>query len=456
MACVMAAVTSAAVVFSASAVVLAQGSAVKEAERLAAEAVAKAAAQPDAALAAARRALALTAEFQPTSFVRAGRKGEVVEDEYTAARTEYRRHRAPLYEAMGVALAAQGRHEAAVRYLRRAVVLDPDDGRAGRLVASLLALGRGGKALDVLHERGRAAGGIGPLLLPLLERAVDAEGRASVQVEIDRSRLSALTDRKIGARDGPVRLPAIARLSTGAPLRLEGAPTVFYLAGRSCTTCSADLEAIKRAVPEGTRVVLVPANPDEDRALRQVIDLYRLRWPVVLGAGVASALGGEEDHVVVVGRNGWIAVTLAAPFEPALAEVVRILSKSDVAETLPRPSWSRRAVDRTPIAPPSGLLPEGFAMGDDGPPPPEFERALAAYRAGRFAEALRLFDALGAAEDGWLLPPEARLNRAIALAAVGRREEARRIVLRLGDARLEDAGDQALDRIGAARPRAPR
>ena len=438
------------------AVAVAQAPVVKEAERLAAEAIATAAARPDAALAAARRALALTAEFQPTSFVHAGRRGEVVEDEYTAARSAYRRHRAPVYEAMGVALAVQGRHEAAVRYLHRVLVLDSDDGRAGRLAASLLELGRGGQALDVLHERGKASGGMGPLLLPLLERAVDAEGRASVQVEIDLSRLSALHGRGIVARDGPIRLPTDARLSTGAPLRLDGAPVVFYLAGRSCTTCSEDLETIKRAVPEGTRVALVPAVPDEDRALRQVIGLYRLRWPVVLGDGVASAIGGVEDHVVVVGRGGWIAVTLAAPFEPALAEVVRILSRSDVAETLPRPSWSRRPVVRTSPAPPPALLPEGFAAGDDGPAPPEFDRALAAYREGRFAEALRLFEALGAAEDGWLLPPEARLNRAIALAALGRREEARRIVLRIGDARLEDAADRALDRISAGRPRLPR
>jgi len=302
-------------------------------------------------------------------------------------------------------------------------------------------------------ERGKAAGGIGPRLLPLLERAVDAEGRASVQVELDLSRLSAMSGRGIVARDGPIRLPPAARLSTGAPLRLDGAPIVFYLAGRSCATCSEDLEAIKRAVPEGTRVALVPTNPDEDRALRQVVDLYRLPWPIALGAGVASALGGEEDHVVVVGRGGWIAVTLAAPFEPALAQVVRILSRSDLPETLPRAAWGRRPVDRTPPPTPSGLLPEGFATGDAGPPPPEFDRALAAYRAGRFAESLRLFDAFAATEDGWLLPPEARLNRAIALAALGRREEARRIVLRIGDARLEDAADRALDRIGDGRGR---
>jgi hypothetical protein len=101
------------------------------------------------------------------------------------------------------------------------------------------------------------------------------------------------------------------------------------------------------------------------------------------------------------------------------------------------------------------LSPEGFATGDDGTAPPEFERAVTAFRAGRFAEARRLFDGMGA-EGGWLLPPEARLNRAIVLAALGRREEARRIVLQIGDARLEDAADQALDRMGAGRPRAPR
>ncbi len=433
----------------------APGTAVKEAERLAADALATAAAQPEAALATARKALALTAEFQPLSFVRAGRRGEVVEDEYTAARREYRRHRAPVYEAMGAALAARGRHEAAARYLRRALALDPTDERAARLVTALIAQGRGAAALEAIHERGRAAGGIGPALVPLLERAVDAEGRGSVQVEIDLSRLAAMRARGVVARDGPVPLPQGARLSTGAPLRLDAAPIVFYIAGPTCATCSSALEVIKRSVPEGTRVALVPGMPDEDRALRQVVDLYHLRWPIVLGAGVAASLGGGEDKVVVVGRAGWIAVTVPAPFDP-LGDVLAVLGRGDLSETRPRPAWNRRPVDRKPAAPLAGLLPEGFAAGDDGPAPPEFERALAAYRAGRFAEALRALDALAAQEDGWLLPPEARLDRAIVLAALGRRDEARRIVLRIGDARLEDAADRALDRIGARRAPAPR
>jgi tetratricopeptide (TPR) repeat protein len=425
----------------------AQAAPVKEAERLAAETLAAAATRPAEALVSARRALALTADFVPTSFVRAGRKGEVVEDEYRAARAEYRRHRAPVYEAVGAALAAQGRHEAAVRYLRRALALDPTDARAARLVTSLLALKRGRDALDILHERAKAAGEIGAALVPLLEQAVDDDGRASAQVEIDRARLAARRGAPVAVRDGPVRVPAAARLSTGAPLRLGPAPIVFYVAGRSCAKCSGDLEAIKRVLPAGTAVALVPAVPDEDHALRQVVQLYRYPWPVVLGVGMAEALGGEEDRIVVVARGGWIAVTLAPPVEEALAVVVRTLSRSDLSETLPRPGWSKRPVDRTPPPPARALLPEGFAAGDDGAEPPEFARAVEAYRGGRFAEALRLFDALGTGEDAWLLPPEARLDRAIVLAALGRREEARRIVLRIGDARIEDAGDRVLERM---------
>ena len=423
---------------------------VKDAERLAAQALAASTSDPAGALVSAKKALELTAEFVPTAFVRAGRKGEVVEDEYQAARAGYRRHRAAVYEAMGAALAAGGNHEAAARYLRRALHLAPDDARAARLVSAQLAAGRSREALEVLHARGRAAGGFGPGLLPLLERAVDAEGRASAQVEIDRARLAALTLGGLDVRDGPIRLPAGTRLSTGAPLRLESAPIVFYMEGRSCAKCSGDLETLKRVLPAGTAVALVPADPDDDHALRQVVQLYRYRWPVVIGRGAAEALGAAEDQAVVVGRRGFVAVTVRPPYEAALADVVKILARGDLAETPPRAGWTRKPVDRAPLPPPPGLTAEGFAPGDE--PSPELDRALEAFRAGRHAEALRLLDALAQAGDGRLLPPEARLNRAIVLAAMGRREEARRIVLRIGDARIEDAADRVLDRISTPRP----
>src|SRR5690349_6230870 len=86
---------------------------VDEAERLAAEATRAAASRPVDAIALSRRALSVTAEFDPIAFVRAGRKGEVVEDTFQAARASYREHRAVLYEAAGVSLEAGGKHEAA-------------------------------------------------------------------------------------------------------------------------------------------------------------------------------------------------------------------------------------------------------------------------------------------------------------------------------------------------------
>src|SRR5262249_59243444 len=70
---------------------------VDEAERLAAEATRAAESRPAEALDLARRALGATAEFDPIAFVRAGRRGEVVEDTFQAARASYRRHPARLY-----------------------------------------------------------------------------------------------------------------------------------------------------------------------------------------------------------------------------------------------------------------------------------------------------------------------------------------------------------------------
>jgi hypothetical protein len=40
----------------------------------------------------------------------------------------------------------------------------------------------------------------------------------------------------------------------------------------------------------------------------------------------------------------------------------------------------------------------------------------------------------------------------LCLAAAGRREEARRLLLRIGDSRFQDAVDAALERIGSPRP----
>ena len=95
------------------------------------------------------------------------------------------------------------------------------------------------------------------------------------------------------------------------------------------------------------------------------------------------------------------------------------------------------------------MLPEGFAPGEDDPPPAEFTSAVAAYREGRAVEAQKLVDALAARGDGWLLPPEARLDRALCLAKAGQAEAARRLLLRVGDSRFQEEVDRALENVGS-------
>ena len=120
---------------------------IAEAERLASAALREA--DPKASLALAQRALLGSAEFDATAFVRAGRKGEVVEDAFQESLRAYRRHRALVYQAVGAAHAAGGAHQVAERYLRRALLLEPDRARVVRLCRELIALGRGSAALDL-------------------------------------------------------------------------------------------------------------------------------------------------------------------------------------------------------------------------------------------------------------------------------------------------------------------
>jgi hypothetical protein len=419
-----------------------------EAERLAARAL-QGAGTPAESLAAARRALSLTTDFDPTDFVRAGRKGEIVEDEFVAARRAYRRHRALLYEAVGASLARAGDHRAGARYLRRAVLLEPSEERVARLARSLLAVDRAPEALRLILAQASAAS-FSPASLALVEEAANAAGLPSAQLEIDRARLPAAAAGAV-FRDGPFQLPERARLSTGAPLRLEEGLFVLYAADESCRSCSADLEELKRAVPAGVSVVLVPEAPDRDHALRQVLTLYRYPWPVFVAKGVWTGLGLEPRSVLVVARGGWAGATLKPPFLPALYALLGVFGKTDIRETIPRAAWNGRPVDRRPGPPPPALLPEGLAPGEDEPAPAEFGAAVEAFRTGRPAEALRHFEALEGKEDGWLLPPEARLDRALCLAALGRREEARRLLLRTGDSRFQEEVDRALERVGTPR-----
>ena len=194
---------------------------VASSEKSARAAAAACAAGDRAGEARARAALDVTGDFDPTVFVRAGRKGEVVEDEYVAAREEYRRHRAVLYAAVGECLAAAGQPAPAGRFLGRAALLDATPERRVALARVRLAEQRAQASLDLLLPL--AGGAADPALV---ESAVDALGLPSAQVEIDRVRVRAIADAV--AIDGPLKLPPSARLSTGGPLRLAGGPIVVY------------------------------------------------------------------------------------------------------------------------------------------------------------------------------------------------------------------------------------
>lgn len=427
---------------------LAVGPATGEAERLAVEATAEAAVAPRAALAKARKALLLTRDFDPTAFVKAGRKGEVVEDQYLQARGAYRRHRAPLYQAVGVCLVQNRRPEAAAHYLARAHLLQPTSERTILLAQSLLARDRGSEALQLFRREALQGPVAGEGLSQFLQ-AVDAVALPSAQSTLDRFRLEALGPGRVEPLAGPLKVPAGNRLSTGGPLRFDAGPTVLYLGEISCRSCSADLEVLKRLVPPPASVVLVPEDADRDQALRRVVEIYGYGWPLLQGRGTASSLRLTSGTVMAVGRQGWTLARVLAPLAENLPPVLSILSRAEVSETMPRPKWNGRILEPTAaaLAAPA-LLPEGWAPGEDGDSPAAFRQALHAYRGGRPAEALRLLAQLEAGDEGWLLPPEARFNRALCLEKMGRTAEARSLLLGIGDSRFQEAVDQALEALG--------
>lgn len=404
----------------------------------------------EAALRDARAALAETSDFVPTAFVSAGRKGELVEDAYLEARAAYRRHRARLYRAVGACLVSQGRALEGGRYLQRAHLLDPQVGALAALADAWLAAGRGFEALELLLA-GVREGAWSDEARAAAERSADVLGLASLQSEIDRVRLAAQQP-AARFRPGPVVLPERVRLSTGAPLRLdEPVVTLLYIAERSCRTCSADVDTLQRVVPSNLRVLAAGDEPGDDYALRQALRLYRRDWPIASGPRLAPALGVSAPVLLLFARGGFTQVALGPPFERSLPDTLAILQRDDVHEPRPRTQWNRRTLVRPEPRPPSGLLAEGLAPGEDVPAPPAFDEAVAAFAAGRYEQALRLFERLEQVGDGWLLPPEARLNRALCLARLGRQAEARALLLRTGDSRVQAAVDAALDSVGTRR-----
>jgi hypothetical protein len=349
---------------------------------------------------------------------------------------------------VGAILVSQGQTLAGKRYLGRAFLLDGSPSRGLALAEAENALGQGREALATVQRAIAGVKALTPEATAVIARAADTARLPSAQAEIDRGRLKATLKSAVTLRDGPIELPPGTRLSTTPQFRLDDAAiNLIYAAEASCRSCSADLAALRRVTPEGVRVLLLPEADDQDAALRQVVDLYDYPWPLLIGRGVTASLALAPRSVLLAARGGWSLAVLAPPFGAELATAIAALARVDVPETVPRASWNRRPVDRSPLPPAPGLLEDGLAPGEDEPFPPEFVAAVEAYRAGRFAEARKGFDALEAKGDGWLLPPEARLNRALCLAGLGKHPEARRILLRTGDSRFEDAIDETLERV---------
>jgi len=353
---------------------------------------------------------------------------------------------------LGGALARGGEPLPASRYLGRAFLLDPTPDRGLALARVLNDLGRGREAFDTVQRAIGGLVGLKPEAAEVIARAADVAGLPSAQAEIDRGRLLATLPKSVTLRDGPLELPAGVKLSNAPLFRLEDAPlSVIYAAEVTCRSCSADIEALGRQAPKDVRVLMLPPGDDQDAALRQVLGLYRRPWPVLMGHQLAAQLKLVPRTALLVARGGWSLALLKAPFGNELGAALAALQRSDVPETVPRPAWNRRPVDRSPLTPPPAQLPEGLAPGEDEPFPPEFRAAVEAYRAGRRSEALKAIDALEAKGDGWLLPPEARLDRALCLAGLGQQDAARRLLLRTGDSRFEGAIDALLEVVAQGR-----
>jgi hypothetical protein len=120
---------------------------VRDAERLLAESQSALAREPQLAWVRAREAMQASAIFVASDFVRPGRKDEILEEQFLAARGAYRRHRALVYEGAGVSLARLSRHATAARYLHRSVELGREEARTA-LMHALAASGREWEALN--------------------------------------------------------------------------------------------------------------------------------------------------------------------------------------------------------------------------------------------------------------------------------------------------------------------
>ena len=314
------------------------------------EALAARAARParPALAAGARRRSPLTAEFVPTEFVTPGRKGEVVEDEFQAARDAYRQHRALLYEARRATRSrARGRPLPASRYQRRAFLLEPtpDRGPGPRAVAQRArARARGARRPCSARSAGSSASS--PRRRQVIARAADVAGLPSAQAEIDRGRLTAPLGEAVELREGPLELPPGVRLSTSAdvPPRGRAGSRWSTRPRRRCRSCSSRPRGDRRGSCRRTRASLaLPPGDDQDQALRQVLALYRRPWPLLArprprGAARARSRARCCSSRAAAGRRRCSRRRSA----PSSRGARGARSATTCRRRVPRPRWNRR------------------------------------------------------------------------------------------------------------------
>ena len=163
----------------------------------------------------------------------------------------------------------------AVRYLRRGG--RPGAGAASEtaLARSLVAAGRGREALA--HAAGRPAGALSAEAIEVAGAAVDAEGLPSLQLEIDRARIAGRRSRRRSSRStarcAPQRKPASRRASRCGSRRRSSPSSTWPSrpAGPAPQTSRRSSDWCLRASCRGW----CRCGPEQDRALRQVMTLYR-------------------------------------------------------------------------------------------------------------------------------------------------------------------------------------
>ncbi len=389
--------------------------------------LAEASTDAEGALSAGLAALAATVDFEPTAFVKAGRKGEVVEDDYLSR---------PGTPIAGTGLAStppwaestppRGDHEAAVRYLRRAEFLGPDSssGRAARGCLSPRSVGPQRRRSCCRDSSPRV--GPGQTSWRSSRRSSTRQaGRASRSRSIGPESWPSLGGARSGGT-GHFELPKGTRLSTAPVFRMaDAAVNVIYAAEASCQTCSEDVEALRRgdpALPRGSSSC--PRDRTTTTPCGRCSVCSSVSWPVMIGPGLGSTLGVTPRSVLIVGRGGWGAALLPGAPEAGARQGGGTVGKDGCrSKSLPRPGWNRRPVERSSAhVRYRGCGPRGWRPATTSLRQPEFEAAVTAYREKRPAEAMRLFDeSPDAGTDGSFPPRPGSTARCVSMRSVGER-----------------------------------